>query len=164
MASWPMRVLNFHHSIYEPSVVYFHWKRTNQGIEISFYHHPTSCPISASCKRSKTLFQISLLLFSTWREYFYSQPKSKDLNKVSLLLQDLDSITLFFLMYKVIDGMLTLRVSFQKSRDAIAFVRLSGDVDQSLDRVNCDISWIEWFIRCSRLFLQSPGKLWALVS
>ena len=27
-----------------------------------------------SCKRSETLFQISLLLFSTWREYSYSQP------------------------------------------------------------------------------------------
>ena len=27
-----------------------------------------------SCKRSDTLFQKSLLLFSTWREYFYSQP------------------------------------------------------------------------------------------
>ena len=26
-------------------------------------------------KRSDTLFQISLLLFSTWREYCYSQPK-----------------------------------------------------------------------------------------
>ena len=26
-----------------------------------------------SCKRSKTLFQKSLLLFLTWREYFYSQ-------------------------------------------------------------------------------------------
>ena len=28
-----------------------------------------------SCKRSNTLFQKSLLLFSTWRNYFYSQPK-----------------------------------------------------------------------------------------
>ena len=28
-----------------------------------------------SCKRSDTLFQKSLLLFSTCREYFYSQPK-----------------------------------------------------------------------------------------
>ena len=27
-----------------------------------------------SCKRSDTLFQKSLLLFSIWREYFYSQP------------------------------------------------------------------------------------------
>ena len=27
-----------------------------------------------SCKRSETLFQISLLLFLTWREFFYSQP------------------------------------------------------------------------------------------
>ena len=27
------------------------------------------------CKRREILFQISLLLFSTWREYFYSQPK-----------------------------------------------------------------------------------------
>ena len=49
-----------------------------------------------SCKRSDTLFEKSLLLFSTRREYFYSQPthfssqqKSKDLNKVSLLLHDL---------------------------------------------------------------------------
>ena len=53
---------------------------------------------SRSCKRSETLIQISLLLFLTWREYFYSQPthfcsqqKSKDLIKVSLLLQDLAS-------------------------------------------------------------------------
>ena len=29
---------------------------------------------SRSCKWSDTLFQKSLLLFSTWREYFYSQP------------------------------------------------------------------------------------------
>ena len=29
---------------------------------------------SRSCKRSDTLFQKSLLLFSTWRKYFYSQP------------------------------------------------------------------------------------------
>ena len=28
---------------------------------------------SRSCKRSNTLFQKSLLLFLTWREYFYSQ-------------------------------------------------------------------------------------------
>ena len=27
-----------------------------------------------SFKRSDTLFQLSLLLFLTWREYFYSQP------------------------------------------------------------------------------------------
>ena len=27
-----------------------------------------------SCKRSNTMFQKSLLLFSTWREHFYSQP------------------------------------------------------------------------------------------
>ena len=27
-----------------------------------------------SCKRSHTSFQKSILLFSTWREYFYSQP------------------------------------------------------------------------------------------
>ena len=27
-----------------------------------------------TCKRSDTLYQKSLLLFSTWREYFYSQP------------------------------------------------------------------------------------------
>ena len=27
-----------------------------------------------SCKRSDTLFQKSLVLFLTWREYFYSQP------------------------------------------------------------------------------------------
>ena len=26
------------------------------------------------CKRRGILFQISILLFSTWREYFYSQP------------------------------------------------------------------------------------------
>ena len=31
-------------------------------------------PIPRSCKRSNTLFQKSLLLYSTWREYFYSQP------------------------------------------------------------------------------------------
>ena len=48
-----------------------------------------------SCKRSDTLVQKSLILFSTWREYFNSQsthfssqPK-KDLNKDLLLLQDL---------------------------------------------------------------------------
>jgi len=29
--------------------------------------------VSRSCKRSDTLFQKSLLSFSTWREYFYSQ-------------------------------------------------------------------------------------------
>ena len=52
-----------------------------------------------SCKRREILFPKSLLLFSTWREYFYSQPthfssqqKCKDLNKGSLLLQDLDCI------------------------------------------------------------------------
>ena len=28
-----------------------------------------------SCKRREILFQKSLLLFLTWREYFYSQPK-----------------------------------------------------------------------------------------
>ena len=27
-----------------------------------------------SCKRSETLYQISSILFLTWREYFYSQP------------------------------------------------------------------------------------------
>ena len=50
---------------------------------------------SRSCKRSDTLVQKSLILFSTWREYFNSQsthfssqPK-KDLNKDLLLLQDL---------------------------------------------------------------------------
>ena len=31
------------------------------------------CP-ARSCKRSEILFQISLLLFLTWTEYFYSQP------------------------------------------------------------------------------------------
>ena len=36
-----------------------------------------------SSKRRETLFQKSSLLFLTWREYFYSQPKSKDLNKVT---------------------------------------------------------------------------------
>ena len=50
------------------------------------------CP--RSCKRSKTLFQISLLLFSTWRSTSIASQvtspasqKSKDLNKVLLLLQ-----------------------------------------------------------------------------
>ena len=49
-----------------------------------------------SCERSNTLFKKYLLLFLTWREYFYSQPtrfssqpKCKDLKKVSLLLLDL---------------------------------------------------------------------------
>ena len=36
----------------------------------------------------ETLFQISLFLFLTWREYFYSQ-QTKDLNKVPLLLRNL---------------------------------------------------------------------------
>ena len=39
------------------------------------------------CYRRGILFQISLLLFSTWREYFYSQ-STKSL-KVPLLLQNL---------------------------------------------------------------------------
>ena len=52
-----------------------------------------------SCKRREILFQKSLLLFSTWKKYFYSQPthfssQSKDLNKVSLLLQDLGQLSL----------------------------------------------------------------------
>ena len=37
-----------------------------------FLHCCTLCR-PRSCKRSHTLFQKSLLLFSTWREYFYSQ-------------------------------------------------------------------------------------------
>ena len=45
-----------------------------------------------SCKRSDTLFQKSLLLYSTWREYTTASQKSKDLNKVPLLLQDLDPL------------------------------------------------------------------------
>ena len=40
---------------------------------INFGHFTQGC-MSRSCKRSKTFFQISLLLFLTWREYFYSQP------------------------------------------------------------------------------------------
>ena len=31
--------------------------------------------VPRSCKRSDTLFQKSLFLFLTWREFFYSQPK-----------------------------------------------------------------------------------------
>ena len=45
------------------------------------------------------MFQKPLLLFSTWREYFYSQPthfssqqKRQEITKVSLLLQDLECI------------------------------------------------------------------------
>ena len=44
------------------------------------------------------MFQISLLLFSTWREYFYSQPTcqlSKEINKVPHLLQNLDYFNYF---------------------------------------------------------------------
>ena len=38
-------------------------------------HHGNHSPSRPrSCKRSDTLFQKSLLLFLTWREYFYSQP------------------------------------------------------------------------------------------
>ena len=40
-------------------------------------NHDTNIDTAArprSCKRSDTLFQKSLLLFLTWREYFYSQP------------------------------------------------------------------------------------------
>ena len=49
-----------------------------------------------SCKRSDTLFQKSLHLFLTWRDTStasqltsLASQKSKDLNKVPLLLQDL---------------------------------------------------------------------------
>ena len=55
--------------------------------------------VPRSCKRSDTLFQKSLLVLSIWREQFYSQPnlfsnqpKIKDVNKVLLLLQDLESV------------------------------------------------------------------------
>ena len=40
---------------------------------MNFGHFTQGC-MSRSCKRSETFFQISLLLFPTWREYFYSQP------------------------------------------------------------------------------------------
>ena len=70
-------------------------KMTKFFLKCTFWFPNALCPVhfyewsncTRSFKRSETLFQISLLLFLTWREYFYSQPthflasqKSKDLN------------------------------------------------------------------------------------
>ena len=57
-------------------------KMTKFFLKCTFWFPNALCPVhfyewsncTRSCKMSKTLFQISLLLFSTWREYFYSQP------------------------------------------------------------------------------------------
>ena len=40
-----------------------------------FFHSLLSLDNAKSCKRREILFQKSWLLFSTWREYFYSKPK-----------------------------------------------------------------------------------------
>ena len=47
---------------------------------------------SRICKRRGIMFQISLLLFLTWSEYFYSQPTKYGLKNVPLLLKNLDHV------------------------------------------------------------------------
>ena len=57
-------------------------KMTKFFLKCTFWFPNALCPVhfyewsncTRFCKMCKTLFQISLLLFSTWREYFYSQP------------------------------------------------------------------------------------------
>ena len=55
-----------------------------------------------SCKRSNTLFQKSLLLFLTWREYF-SSSQLTSLNKAPLLLQDLGVPSVRFYQVGIIE-------------------------------------------------------------
>ena len=53
------------------------WKIREEGSKITFtIRAPANKYIfdPRSCKRREILFQKSLLSFSTWREYFYSQP------------------------------------------------------------------------------------------
>ena len=44
------------------------------GPNLIWWASACTAPSARSCKRSNTLFQKSLLLFLTWRAYFYSQP------------------------------------------------------------------------------------------
>ena len=57
-------------SLRKPNFFWIFYKTQNESGKVTSVS--VLCP--RSCKRSDTLFQKSLLLFLTWREYFYSQP------------------------------------------------------------------------------------------
>ena len=72
---------------------------------------------SRSCKRREILFQKSWLLFSTWREYFYSQPTHFSghwVSQIILIWLDTELQTFFF---KVLEKVYKICPEYLRKRE-----------------------------------------------